>query len=56
MAGKHPCPIAACPNAEMWTDKDTYTAWKQRAAVRPVTDNSLSEASVSEEEQVETDR
>ncbi|CAB1429045.1 unnamed protein product [Pleuronectes platessa] len=41
MAEKHPCPIAACPNAEMWTDKDTYKAWKQRAAVTLLTDNSL---------------
>lgn len=56
MAGKHPCPIAACPNAEMRTDKGTYKTWKQRAAVRPLTDNSLSERSASEEEQVEIDR
>lgn len=56
MAGKHPCPIAACPNAEMWTDKNVYKAWKQRAAVRTLTDNSLTEGSASEEEQVETDR
>lgn len=56
MARKHPCPIAACPNAEMWTDKDTYKAWKQKAAVRPLTDNSLSEKRASEEEQVKTDR
>lgn len=56
MAGKHPCPIAACPNAEMCTDKDMYKAWKQTVAVRLLTDNSLNERSASEEEQVETDR
>lgn len=56
MAMKHPCPIAACPNAEMWTDKDTYKPWKQKAAVSHLTDNSLSERCVSKEKQVETDR
>lgn len=55
MARKQPLPIAACPNADTWTDKDTYKAEKQRAAVGLLTDNSLSERSASEEERVELD-
>lgn len=43
MARKHPCLIAACPNTKMWADKDTYMVWKQRAAVMPLIDNSLTE-------------
>lgn len=55
MARKQPLPIAACPNADTWTDKDTYKAEKRRAAVGLLTDNSLSERSASKEECVELD-
>lgn len=42
-AGELPWPIAACPNANMWADKDPCAAWKQRAAVGPRIDNSVTE-------------
>lgn len=41
-AAKLPRPIAACPNANMWADKDPCAARKQRAAVGPRIDNSAS--------------
>lgn len=55
MAGKQTCLIVACPIAKMLADKDTDRARKQRAAVRPLIDNSLSERSASEEEQADAE-
>lgn len=43
MAGKLPWPIAACPNANMWADKDPCETWKQKAAAGPRIDIGVSE-------------